>query len=56
MENKYIISDFDVAKYVMSNINVALTKVLNTVSNNIEAKITSNCKDAIHKALNKDER
>lgn len=50
------VSDFDVVKYVMSNINVALTKVLNTVSNNIEAKITSNCKDAIQKAMNKDER
>lgn len=50
------VSDFDVAKYVMSNVNVVLTKVLNIVSNNIEATITSNCKDAIHKALNKDER
>lgn len=50
------VSDFDVAKYVMANINVALTRVLNTVSDNIEAKITSNCKDAIQKALNKNER
>lgn len=45
------VSDFDVIKYVMQNINITLSTVLNMVSNNIENKITSNCKDAIHKAM-----
>lgn len=45
--------DFDIVMFIMANIRILLSNVLNIVGENIENELTSNCREAIAKALNK---
>lgn len=45
--------DFDIVMFIMANIRMLLSNVLNIVGKNIENELTSNCREAIAKALNK---